>query len=533
MRSGFKPGERGVSVSVSRKSAAALLRAAKRMNSFKNDDEVKGFLHQHGLSHETIEKTVKDRDQRVAMYRAGGNHDRADRRATPAGLYFHAQLNHHPAVGGDLQLPDNEFLWGDFAEKHIGKQMVAVFGDYEEQPHERDKIKTMQNYDGIEGEHLVTNHRALYPNGVAKYLPEESADSLIKSAVNEGYVRAAAVRVKGRHIFTGVDHAAAAQGAIDAGHFRDLDHYLDTRWHDAEEGFVDHQGRFLDRVQARVLAQKAGQMVQRPWDSEDELDSHQLKLDKRTVGESADSMINLMFLFEGFNVRINNPHKLYLKHDYTEPDRYATPTNPGFPEHGYNITHPEHGHIGLIVGDEEPNGRFNIRRVVLSGKYGGFADAKGALGVQGVMQVGRELRRFGHTHVYSNSRVSGVRSERGNSNVPDVKLPEQVSEEHTIPQGECFSWAYRRLQSHHARGEHDAALVHGTVRHPWSGKRYPHAWVEHKGHVYDWQSTQIGLGKQHTVKSFKELYQPVKTKRYTLDQARRAAVRKKHLGPWH
>lgn len=116
-------------------------------------------------------------------------------------------------------------------------------------------------------------------------------------------------------------------------------------------------------------------------------------------------------------------------------------------------------------------------------------------------------------------------------NVPDIRLPGRVNE-NTIAKGECFSWAFKRLLDHHVKGEHDAVLVHASVKHPWTGKRYEHAWVEHKGKVYDWQSTAMGLGKQHTVASFKAGYEPKQIKRYNGKQAVRASARAKHYGPW-
>lgn len=125
------------------------------------------------------------------------------------------------------------------------------------------------------------------------------------------------------------------------------------------------------------------------------------------------------------------------------------------------------------------------------------------------------------------------------SNFDDIAEPvhhligkQESIDENTVAKGECFSWAFKRLLDHHVKGEHDAVLVHASVKHPWTGKRYEHAWVEHKGKVYDWQSTAMGLGKQHTVASFKAGYEPKQIKRYNGKQAVRASARAKHYGPW-
>jgi len=74
--------------------------------------------------------------------------------------------------------------------------------------------------------------------------------------------------------------------------------------------------------------------------------------------------------------------------------------------------------------------------------------------------------------------------------------------------GECFPWAYAN-----ARG---GQLVHATVKHPINGRRYPHAWVERGGRVYDWQSS-VGLGpgpKGWSREAFYTAYRPTKIARY-------------------
>jgi hypothetical protein len=95
----------------------------------------------------------------------------------------------------------------------------------------------------------------------------------------------------------------------------------------------------------------------------------------------------------------------------------------------------------------------------------------------------------------------------------------------TIACGECYSYAYERVRE-------GGVLVHATVADPWSKKRYPHAWVEDGGLVYDWQTSQ-GLGKgPRPVAEFYKLYDPKKIKRYDATEAMVAIVKHKHYGPW-
>lgn len=74
--------------------------------------------------------------------------------------------------------------------------------------------------------------------------------------------------------------------------------------------------------------------------------------------------------------------------------------------------------------------------------------------------------------------------------------------------GECYSYAYARVRAD------GGTLVHATVRDPWSGKKYGHAWVEDGGYVYDWQtSVGLGTGKPRTYAAFYSLYQPEQLRR--------------------
>ena len=88
--------------------------------------------------------------------------------------------------------------------------------------------------------------------------------------------------------------------------------------------------------------------------------------------------------------------------------------------------------------------------------------------------------------------------------------------------GECFDWAYDNLPD--AR---NAKLVHATV-HPFGGKfgdrRYPHAWIERAGRVFDWQSVEKGLGPGPLGwprKRFYEVYQPDDVEMYSYEIAQK------------
>jgi len=98
--------------------------------------------------------------------------------------------------------------------------------------------------------------------------------------------------------------------------------------------------------------------------------------------------------------------------------------------------------------------------------------------------------------------------------------------------GECFEWAYYNLP------RTGAVLVQASVQ-PFGGKygdrRYPHAWIERSGRIYDWQSVAQGLGpgaKGWAKKKFYAVYAPQDVQRYDYDESRVEAVRHHHYGPW-
>lgn len=93
-------------------------------------------------------------------------------------------------------------------------------------------------------------------------------------------------------------------------------------------------------------------------------------------------------------------------------------------------------------------------------------------------------------------------------------------------EGDCFRYAYNFVR------KQGGTLIHAVVTHPWSGKRFPHAWVEKGGKVFDWQASQ-GLGKGvRSVEDFRELWKPSEEVSYSADEALGFVARQKTFGPW-
>lgn len=108
----------------------------------------------------------------------------------------------------------------------------------------------------------------------------------------------------------------------------------------------------------------------------------------------------------------------------------------------------------------------------------------------------------------------------------EMSMKKAPAPQATIACGECYSYAYARVRE-------GGMLVHATVRDPWSGKRYGHAWVEDDGYVYDWQtSVGLGTGKPRTYAAFYDLYQPEQLRFFDTTAAAVNALRHRHYGPW-
>jgi predicted transcriptional regulator len=112
------------------------------------------------------------------------------------------------------------------------------------------------------------------------------------------------------------------------------------------------------------------------------------------------------------------------------------------------------------------------------------------------------------------------------------KVEEPVTEPTSTKSiGECFSYAWKKVAS-----DPESKLIHGTVTDPWSGKSYPHAWVEKDGIVYDWQTMEVGTSKYGKkgwpVKEFYEAFTPTNVRAYTHSEALQKGVAEKQYGPW-
>lgn len=91
--------------------------------------------------------------------------------------------------------------------------------------------------------------------------------------------------------------------------------------------------------------------------------------------------------------------------------------------------------------------------------------------------------------------------------------------------GDCFGYACTHAQK--IGGE----VVHGEVTHPWDKTKFKHAWVEHEGKVYDWQTEHLKR-PQLSVEQFHAQWKPASTRRYTSADAMKRATKSKHFGPW-
>ena len=112
--------------------------------------------------------------------------------------------------------------------------------------------------------------------------------------------------------------------------------------------------------------------------------------------------------------------------------------------------------------------------------------------------------------------------------------------------GDCYRWAYKYQDKHPG-----AVLVHGTAAHregtKVAGRRFDHAWIEHKGKVLDWQvmkSKHAGMdeyrGNGYPPEVFKKEFRPREERRYRNHGEAMAGITagvrahgRMHFGPWH
>ena len=135
---------------------------------------------------------------------------------------------------------------------------------------------------------------------------------------------------------------------------------------------------------------------------------------------------------EAFDTRVDRPRELKL-----EPIKQVQ-MRPGVHAHGFAIHHPDHGKIGEVWGEAGADAGtghrpMNITSVGLDHEFVSDlgleheTDAKGVLGTAGVRQLGRELRRHGFSHAWSDSRMTGLRSKSHKRHVDSVSLPADES----------------------------------------------------------------------------------------------------------
>jgi hypothetical protein len=104
-----------------------------------------------------------------------------------------------------------------------------------------------------------------------------------------------------------------------------------------------------------------------------------------------------------------------------------------------------------------------------------------------------------------------------------------------IPCGECFSYANGFVTEKNIPMEEwdEVIIVHGLAHNRWPdpGERewYEHAWVEYKGHAYDWQTS---WREPLTIEGFYDFYEPKDIRRYTVEEAAIQGLRSGHHGPW-
>lgn len=105
-----------------------------------------------------------------------------------------------------------------------------------------------------------------------------------------------------------------------------------------------------------------------------------------------------------------------------------------------------------------------------------------------------------------------------------IKRLAALLRETTIPIGDCYAYAYKRVQK-------GGTLFQGTVTHPWDKNDILHAWVEDGGKVYDYQ-TQVMGRKPMKVADYYKTWLPKAVKEYTADEAKVQVLKHKHYGPW-
>jgi hypothetical protein len=100
--------------------------------------------------------------------------------------------------------------------------------------------------------------------------------------------------------------------------------------------------------------------------------------------------------------------------------------------------------------------------------------------------------------------------------------------------GDCFESALMFLALLDTEVEAGIFLVHGVVRHPDSGLRHVHAWVERHedGRAPEVIDHANGLRYEGSAVTYYAIGGITQTVKYTPREARRLAVETEHFGPW-
>jgi len=96
------------------------------------------------------------------------------------------------------------------------------------------------------------------------------------------------------------------------------------------------------------------------------------------------------------------------------------------------------------------------------------------------------------------------------------------------PTGLCFPYANLALR----RFGDDATVVHARIfdtARP--GRRIDHAWIEHKGRIYDYQHAEL-RNMAIPAAEFYKVARPTRVRRYTPEQALVTSCRVGKHGPW-
>ncbi len=134
----------------------------------------------------------------------------------------------------------------------------------------------------------VPYHTGTRKGFLTKQPSKRAQEVLRRAGLAEGYVAAAAIRHRGQ-IFTAPSHDGAIDAMVRAGHLKSFHDYFADQ---GEEGFVTHDGRFVNRQEALTLATQADQLKHQRYATaaDKELDSDYVKRDNRyreAVSESS------------------------------------------------------------------------------------------------------------------------------------------------------------------------------------------------------------------------------------------------------